>query len=91
LIGLDPLIVLSPDDKKEIMRVTADGNGNYRATTRCPKPQASACPLHTATVHNTGKSNRPCGYGHRYGCSLISELAASHPHGWRPRTPELRL
>jgi hypothetical protein len=25
-----PLIVLSPDGKKEIARVTADGNGNYR-------------------------------------------------------------
>ena len=32
MIGLDPLIILSPDGKKEIMRVTADGNGNYRAT-----------------------------------------------------------
>jgi len=32
LIELDPLIILSPDGKKEIMPVTADGNGNYRAT-----------------------------------------------------------
>jgi len=32
LIGLDPPITLSQDGKKEIMRVTADGNGNYRAT-----------------------------------------------------------
>jgi len=32
LIGLDPLVVLSPDGKREIMRVTANGNGNYRAT-----------------------------------------------------------
>jgi len=32
LIGLDPLIILSPDGEKEITRVTADGNGNYRAT-----------------------------------------------------------
>jgi hypothetical protein len=32
LVGLDPLIILSPDGKKEIMRVTADGNGKYRAT-----------------------------------------------------------
>jgi len=32
LIGLDPLITLSQDGKKEIMPVTADENGNYRAT-----------------------------------------------------------
>jgi len=32
LIGLDPLITLSQDGKKEIMRVTADANANYRAT-----------------------------------------------------------
>jgi hypothetical protein len=32
LIGLDPLIVLSPNGEKEIIRVTADEIGNYRAT-----------------------------------------------------------
>jgi hypothetical protein len=29
---LIPLIILSQDGQKEIARVTADGNGNYRAT-----------------------------------------------------------
>jgi hypothetical protein len=70
LIGLDPLIILSPDGKKEIMRVATDGNGNYRAT--LPLEDYS-CMSKTAGVrmsapHRNGvqywQSNRPFGYGH---------------------------
>jgi hypothetical protein len=69
LIGLDPLIILSPDGKKKIMRATADGNGNYRATlppgdcSWMSKTAGIGMSAPHATVHNIGKSNPPCGYG----------------------------
>ena len=79
--GLDGIasIYAGPQDfmlelggEKEIARVTADGNGNYRASLCLQEitfwiantARRRACPRDTATVHNSGKSDHPRGYGH---------------------------
>jgi hypothetical protein len=66
-----PLIILSGDGKKEIARVTADKNGNYRVAlppgelcSRCPRPHAQTRPRDTPTVHGNFKSDRAHGHEH---------------------------
>jgi len=85
LIGLDPLIILSPNGKKEIMPVTADGNGNYRATL---PPEEYSWMSKTAGVGMSAPYRNRSQYWQinpsiwmaiDYGRSLISEPAASHP------------
>ncbi len=64
-----PLIVLSYDGKKEIARVTADGNGNYRLA--LPPGDyildvQGRPPKGTATVYGYLKSDCSRRYGYRY-------------------------
>jgi hypothetical protein len=85
LIGLGPLIILSPDGKREIMRVTADGNGNYRAT--LPPGDYSRMSKTAGVGMSAPYRNRSQYWQIKpsmwmaidYGRSLISEPAASHP------------
>src|SRR5262245_11521363 len=55
---------------------------------RCPREIMSGCtrrlalarPGDAATVHDSSKSDRPRGYGHRHGYTLIFVSVATCPH-----------
>jgi hypothetical protein len=66
-----PLIIFSQDGKKEIARVTADGEGNYRVAPAAgrlysgrARPRPQTCPRQAATVHGCLESDRTRRYGY---------------------------
>ena len=73
-----PLIILSRDGKKEIARVTADENGNYRVALPPGdyvldvqgRPTQGPRAREAATIHGHFKSDRARGHEHRHGRSL---------------------
>jgi hypothetical protein len=90
-----PLSVLREDEKKEIGRVTADGNGNYHVAVPpgiyvldVKRPPRVMLARETTAVHDCGESDCPCRYGYRYRRTLrqrdfTTELASELICVWR--------